>query len=84
MENDKSQVPTNGLESHSNEPEMAGSEEPVQQNGVSHLSVEEVGERGRWRFPPVLEDFDLMETEADPDELEIMFHDDRLVYVCTE
>ena len=34
-------------------------------------------EKARWSFPPVLEDFDLMETEADPAELEQIFADER-------
>ena len=34
-------------------------------------------EKARWSFPPVLEDFDLMETEADPADLEQIFADER-------
>ncbi len=31
----------------------------------------------RWVFPPVLEDFDLMESDMDPSQLEEIFADDR-------
>ena len=34
-------------------------------------------EKSRWSFPPELEEFDLMESDADPTELEQMFADDR-------
>ena len=34
-------------------------------------------EKSRWSFPPELDDFDLMESDADPTELEQMFADDR-------
>lgn len=33
--------------------------------------------KARWSFPPQLEDFDLMETDADPAELEQIFADER-------
>lgn len=35
------------------------------------------GNRFRWSFPPELEEFDLMESETDPSELEQIFADDR-------
>ena len=35
------------------------------------------GNRFRWSFPPELEEFDLMESDADPSELEQMFTDER-------
>ena len=31
----------------------------------------------RWSFPPVLDQFDLMDTETDPTELEAIFTDER-------
>ena len=31
----------------------------------------------RWSFPPLLEDFDLMNSDMDPAELEQLFADDR-------
>ena len=30
-----------------------------------------------WNFPPQLEDFDLMDTDTDPTELEAIFADER-------
>ena len=33
-----------------------------------------------WNFPPVLEEFDLMESDADPTQLEEIFADDRYMY----
>ena len=41
---------------------------------------EEKGEEPRqWSFPPVLEEFNLMDSDVDPGELEDTFSDDRLV-----
>ncbi len=34
-----------------------------------------------WNFPPTLEDFDLMESDIDPSQLEDMFADDRYVRI---
>ena len=53
-------------------------DEPVIENGIDH-QVFENGEDGkkRWSFPPVLDDFNLMESEVDPAELEAIFADDR-------
>lgn len=74
---------TNGFEPHHDEI-LTNGHEFVQENGV-HLPKEEEreGERSKWNFPPVLEDFDLMETEADPDELEGLFNDERYISVAT-
>ncbi len=55
--------------------------EPLQ-NGVQ-LESDEVGVVDadgacqRWSFPPVLDQFDLMDTETDPTELEAIFTDER-------
>lgn len=35
----------------------------------------------RWSFPPVLEEFNLMETETGPSELEDIFSDNRYMYI---
>ena len=58
-----------------------------EQNGVDHtpgpavddLEVESsiVATPLQWTFPPVLEDFDLMESDVDPSQLEEIFSDDR-------
>ena len=37
-------------------------------------------EKNRWSFPPKLEDFDLMKTNIDPSELEMIFLDERYGY----
>ena len=39
--------------------------------------VSDEGECRRWSFPPVLDQFDLMETDTDPSELEDIFNDER-------
>ena len=53
--------------------------EPVVGNGVE--TEDGVGEGGaetkRWSFPPVLDDFNLMESDVDPTELERIFADER-------
>ncbi len=41
--------------------------------------VNNEGGRKRWSFPPVLDQFDLMETDTDPAELENIFTDERYV-----
>ena len=43
--------------------------------------IEEDEKTHEFHFPPVLEDFDLMECEADPETLEDMFSDKRSVYM---
>ncbi len=43
------------------------------------VPIEEVSSEGEWKFPPVLDQFDLMETETDPTELEAIFMDERFV-----
>lgn len=43
------------------------------------VGLEEEEDHCRWSFPPVLDEFDLMETDKDPSELEDMFSDDRCV-----
>jgi hypothetical protein len=71
-----------------NEPRVRVAVTPSLPNGISeHHTHREVRgevamvngahETGRWSFPPVLEDFDLMETEADPADLEQIFADER-------
>ena len=41
--------------------------------------VNGVAKDGKWNFPPKLEDFDLMEIDIDPTELELLFADERCV-----
>lgn len=68
-------------------PDMAGKQ---LQNGVDHtpspapvvedLEVDSssiMATPPQWTFPPVLEDFDLMESDIDPSQLEDVFSDDR-------
>ncbi|CAI8006001.1 Multiple PDZ domain protein [Geodia barretti] len=38
----------------------------------------------RWSFPPLLEDFDLMNSDMDPAELEQLFADDRMLEIYLE
>ena len=57
-------------------------DDPVVENGVDEDAVVENGEvesedKRRWSFPPVLDDFNLMESDADPTDLEAIFADDR-------
>lgn len=51
------------------------------ENGIDHMTVETAEEEGagskRWSFPPVLDDFNLMESDVDPTDLEAIFADDR-------
>lgn len=51
------------------------------ENGIDHMTVETAEEEGvgskRWSFPPVLDDFNLMESDVDPTDLEAIFSDDR-------
>lgn len=53
--------------------------EPIVENGVE--TEDDMGEGGaetkRWSFPPVLDDFNLMESDVDPTELERIFADER-------
>ena len=46
-------------------------------NGEAVNEGETSGQRNRWSFPPMLEDFDLMESEVDPADLEQIFADNR-------
>lgn len=54
------------------EPEMKEIEESLAECELEPLSPV-------WKFPPVLEDFDLMESDVDPSELEEIFADERYV-----
>ena len=63
---------------------------PIVENGISEQEIFENGEeeefaesKRRWSFPPVLDDFNLMESEADPTDLEAVFADDRYVLSLT-
>lgn len=53
---------------HDNEPNGVEPEVGEGENGV---------ETKRWSFPPVLDDFNLMESDVDPSDLEAIFADDR-------
>ena len=59
--------------------EVDGVEDVVVVNGGEVVSMVngDTHKKGRWSFPPQLEDFDLMSTDIDPAELELMFSDDR-------
>ena len=53
---------------------------PAVQNSTSadHVAAqEEEVRKKRWSFPPVLDDFNLMESDVDPADLEAIFTDDR-------
>jgi hypothetical protein len=52
-----------------------------EQDQQRHRQKDSIGEKsgsGKYQFPPVLEEFDLMECEADPSVLEQYFEDSRL------
>ena len=52
----------------------------IHTNGLENEVEEAKGENkaeGRWSFPPVLEEFNLMDSETDPAELEVIFADER-------
>ena len=68
--------------------EVDGVEEVAMVNGGKEVAVVNGGEevamvngdapnKSRWSFPPELEDFDLVSTDIDPAELELLFSDDR-------
>lgn len=46
-------------------------------NGDVVEGEEETESMPAWSFPPVLEDFDLIESDIDPSELEAIFADKR-------
>ncbi|XP_064387156.1 PDZ domain-containing protein 2-like isoform X2 [Halichondria panicea] len=88
-ENEVSDDISNGLlvaeqdtESHDGHESLPEVQELLQ-NGVQ-LENDEVGVVDddevckRWSFPPVLDQFDLMDTETDPTELEAIFTDERM------
>ena len=57
-------------------------EKEVEEEEEMEVEVEEEEEEEsshRWSFPPVLEDFDLMESDVDPSLLEEIFADERSV-----
>ena len=53
----------------------------VAENGVDHKALENGEDKKRWSFPPVLDDFNLMESDIDPSELEAIFADERCAYI---
>ena len=56
-----------------------GAEEEMEGEGLEGMDEEGEGveEYHRWSFPPQLDEFDLMETDVDPGELELIFEDER-------
>lgn len=57
----------------------AGSDSHASENGINTDSIVEGVAPPTWSFPPVLDEFNLMESDADPSVLEDMFLDSRLV-----
>ena len=47
---------------------------------TAEQSTVEGDEVQQWSFPPKLEEFNLMDSDADPSELEAIFSDERCVH----